>query len=101
MPVSAMPFFELLTRGEPYQVPDMEAVPVERPKQLARARGYRSALWVPLMNAGQVIGIVGSTRAAPGTFAPHQVQLLQTFADQAVIAIENVRLFDEVQARTS
>jgi two-component system, NtrC family, sensor kinase len=99
MPVSAMPFFELLARGEPYEEPDMETIPVEQPKQLARARGYRSALWVPLMSARQAIGIVGVTRAAPGTFAPHEVQLLQTFADQAVIAIENARLFEELRDR--
>jgi GAF domain-containing protein len=97
MPVGAMPFFELLARGEPYQVPDMEAIPVEPPKQLARARGYRSLLWVPLMNAGQAIGIISVSRAATGRFALHEVQLLQTFADQAVIAIENTRLFNETQ----
>jgi len=97
MPVGAMPFFELLARGEPYQVPDMEAIPVEPPKQLARARGYRSLLWVPLMNAGQAIGIISVSRAATGRFALHEVQLLQTFADQAVIAIENVRLFNETR----
>ena len=45
--------------------------------------------------------MIGVTRAEPGRFADHHVQLLQTFADQAVIAIENVRLFDEVQARTA
>ena len=57
-------------------------------------------LFVPLMNGGLPIGVISVTRAKPGTFAPHHVQLLQTFADQAVIAIENVRLFDEVQAKT-
>src|SRR5215469_5022800 len=75
----------------------MELIPAETPKQLARARGYRSFLWVPLVNAGLTIGIIGVTRVAPGTFAPHEVQLLQTFADQAVIAIENARLFNETK----
>ena len=46
------------------------------------------------------IGLISVTRKEPGPFAAHHVQLLQTFADQAVIAIENVRLFDEVQAKT-
>src|SRR5207245_11258828 len=49
---------------------------------------------------GVVIGMISVTRVEPGTFAPRHVQLLQTFADQAVIAIENARLFNEVQART-
>src|SRR5262245_29015209 len=97
MPASAIPFFELLARGEPYQEPDTEAIPVEEPKRLARARGYRSLLCVPLMNAGQAIGIISVSRAAAGTFAPHEVQLLQTFADQDVIALENARLFNETK----
>ena len=63
-------------------------------------RGFRSVLFTPLMSQGMPIGMISVTRAEPGTFAAHHVQLLQTFADQAVIAIENVRLFDEVQART-
>ncbi|MGB8605463.1 GAF domain-containing protein, partial [Bradyrhizobium sp.] len=49
---------------------------------------------------GAAIGVISVTRVETGSFADHHVQLLQTFADQAVIAIENVRLFDEVQART-
>src|SRR5262249_25468612 len=47
-----------------------------------------------------VIGLIAVTRTQPGSFDPHHVQLLRTFADQAVIAIENARLFEEVQART-
>jgi GAF domain-containing protein len=95
MPTSVLPFFAKLERGEPYQEPDMEAIAFEQARQTARARGYRSMLFVPLMNAGQVIGLVGVSRVAPGTFAPEEVQLLQTFANQAVIAIENARLFNE------
>ena len=63
-------------------------------------RGFRALMVVPLMSEQKAIGVIGVTRALPGKFADHHVQLLQTFADQAVIAIENVRLFDEVQART-
>src|SRR5262249_52730085 len=54
-------------------------------------------LYVPLMNGGVPFGIITVTRVEPGGFPPHHVQLLQTFADQAVIAIENTRLFNETQ----
>jgi signal transduction histidine kinase len=54
----------------------------------------------PLQNEKGLIGLISVTRKEPGTFADHHVQILRTFADQAVIAIENVRLFDELQART-
>ena len=56
--------------------------------------------FVPLLRDGATIGLISVTRKQSGTFAPHHVQLLQSFADQAVIAIENVRLFDEVQNKT-
>jgi len=52
------------------------------------------------MSNGAPIGLISVTRLEPGSFAAHHLRLLQTFADQAVIAIENVRLFDEVQAKT-
>ena len=67
-------------------------------RELARLRGYRSTLHTPLMSDGAAIGMVIVTRKEPGAFAAADVKLLRTFADQAVIAIENVRLFDEVQA---
>ena len=67
---------------------------------MARARGFRSVLYSPLMSKGTAIGVIGVTRRNPGPFSAHHVELLQTFADQAVIAIENVRLFNEVKART-
>ncbi len=66
----------------------------------ARARGWRSRLHVPLKDDTGVIGWISITRKEAGGFADKDIELLQTFADQAVIAIQNVELFEEVQART-
>ena len=65
-----------------------------------RADYHRANLSVPLMREGQAIGVLTLTRIEPGPFSDRRVELVQTFADQAVIAIENARLFDEVQAKT-
>ena len=99
-PTANLPFFEFAKRGEVVQEADCETNPDAGLKELARARGFRSSLFSPLMSKDTSIGLIVVTRKEPGTFAEHHVQLLRTFADQAVIAIENVRLFDEVQAKT-
>jgi len=98
-PVADYQPFQTTQAGDVTQVPDTEAPSYEL-KDIARARGYRSMVFAPLMNKGESIGMIAVTRVQPGNFTDHHVQLLQTFADQAVIAIENARLFDEVQART-
>ncbi|MBR0860259.1 GAF domain-containing protein [Bradyrhizobium liaoningense] len=98
-PIADFATFASAQAGNIVPTPDTEALSNEI-KFIARARGFRSMLFVPLATGGVVIGMISVTRAEPGTFAPHHVQLLQTFADQVVIAIENARLFDEVQART-
>jgi signal transduction histidine kinase len=97
-PLSELPFGETVRRGEIYRLLDTEAETALR--ELARLRGYRSMLFVPLLHDGTPIGMIGQTRVEPGPFAENHIQLLKTFADQAVIAISNVRLFQEVQART-
>src|SRR5262249_3851839 len=68
-------------------------------KDAARGGNYRGCLGVPMVREGQVIGAIFVARRAPGLFSDTQVELLQTFADQAVIAIENVRLFTELQEK--
>ncbi len=80
-------------------IPDVETDPEFRHRHLTRTVGLRSALYVPMMREGQPIGVVMVARSEPGAFSEAHVSLLQTFADQAVIAIENVRLFTEVQER--
>jgi signal transduction histidine kinase len=67
---------------------------------LAKAVTYRSIAAVPLLHEDNPIGAIAVARANAGSFPKRQIALLQAFADQAVIAIGNVRLFDEVQART-
>jgi GAF domain-containing protein len=98
-PVAVFAPFRMAQAGEVTQIADTEASAYEL-QDIARARGYRSMLFAPLMNDGASIGFIAVTRVQPGTFPDHHVQLLRTFADQAVIAIENARLFEEVQAKT-
>jgi GAF domain-containing protein len=96
-PVENFEAFRLAQHGKPFPIPDTEEVPHQPLRDIARLHGFRSMLWVPITNGGTTIGIISVTRAEPGAFAPHHVQLLQTFADQAVIAVENTRLFNETQ----
>ena len=99
VPFARFPPYPLVANGAAAQLPDTELEPAAR--DIARARGYRSMLFAPLMSEGEAIGVIIATRRETGAFGEHHVRLLQTFADQAVIAIDNARLFNEVQQRTN
>jgi len=80
-------------------IPDMLA-DSDYDQGYAQVGGWRSGCAVPMIRDGNLVGVIGIARCTTGGFPDHIVQLLQTFADQAVIAIENVRLFTELEART-
>src|SRR5262245_38624237 len=72
----------------------------EYSREFALAGGWRAVLAVPLFSDGQSVGAITVGKREPTPFSEQQIQLLKTFADQAVIAIENVRLFEAEQTRT-
>jgi GAF domain-containing protein/anti-sigma regulatory factor (Ser/Thr protein kinase) len=76
--------------------PDVSA----KAREVMRARGFRSTLYVPIVHGETVYGVMHVSKVKPGPFPSAWIDLLKTFADQAVIAIENVRLFKEIQEKT-
>lgn len=86
--------------GRVEQTPDRFADPTYKVPGLRDVTTTRAVLGVPLLRDGRVDGVFILSRPDPGYFTARQIELVQTFADQAVIAIENVRLFEEVRART-
>jgi signal transduction histidine kinase len=90
----------VLLDGTPIHIPDVLADPEYTFTEAQRLAGFRTVLAVPMLRESVPIGVIVTTRKEPRAFTQKQIGLATTFADQAVIAIENVRLFDEVQART-
>jgi signal transduction histidine kinase len=86
--------------GKVVHVPDVLADPEYTWTVAQKIGGYRSALGAPLLRQGNVIGVIFLARTVPQPFTAKQIELVTTFADQAVIAIENVRLFDEIQDKS-
>ena len=93
-------FGRALIEGRTIHVPDVLADPEFSRPQAPAVTGVRAILGVPLVREGVVVGTLSVIRTQPRPFTQKQIELVETFADQAVIAIENVRLFEEVQART-
>jgi signal transduction histidine kinase len=106
----SMPLVRRLTRGhlvgravidrKTIHVRDLAQALAEYPETTAARYDVQSALAVPLLREGVALGVIRISRTEIRPFTDNQIALLQTFADQAVIAIENVRLFTEVQTRT-
>ncbi len=89
-----------LLEGRVVHFPDVLADPEFTRLELQKSIGFRAAVAVPLINNGQIVGVMNLHRRSPGPFSASQISLLETFADQAVIAIENARLFEAEQTRT-
>jgi two-component system NtrC family sensor kinase len=89
-----------ILNGKVEQVPDVRADPEYVQGNVPDIMKISSIVAVPMVKEGRPVGAIALVRAAKGTFPQRQVDLLKTFADQAVIAIENARLFEELRERT-
>src|SRR5262249_1420802 len=89
------PRFQWMHEHGPLHIPDVRA----QHDFLASVTKFRTYLGAPLRHHGEIIGGLGARRIEVRPFTPTQIKLLETFADQAVIAIENVRLFKELEER--
>src|SRR5262249_23164360 len=87
--------------GRTIQIEDVEADPEFTFKEALQVGKDRTLLGVPLMRQGKPLGVLVLTRSAVEPFTDQHIELVETFADQAVIVIENARLIDELRQRTA
>jgi len=99
--MDTVPGTAILTRSIVHVEDSEEPSAVEHVRQVGRVLGFRSVVTVPMLHEGEAVGAIAVTRRDPGRFSDAEVELLKTFADQAVIAVENVRLFKELETRTA
>jgi signal transduction histidine kinase len=90
----------VLLEGKPIHIADVQADPEFTMKEIIQKTGFHTILGVPLLREGNPIGVIILGRTAVRPFSEKQIELANTFADQAVIAIENVRLFEEIQEKS-
>jgi signal transduction histidine kinase len=90
----------VLLERAPIHIVDVDTDPEYRMVEMRKAGEYHSVLGVPLLREGTLIGVLVLARCSVRPFTDKQIELVTTFADQAVIAIENVRLFDEIQDKS-
>jgi signal transduction histidine kinase len=83
----------------PVAIPDLSRLPRATLRDTSLAAGYRAVLILPLVRAGRVFGAITLLRRATGAFAPSTVEVMQTFANQSVLAIQNARLFREIEEK--
>jgi signal transduction histidine kinase len=93
-------FGRTLVEGRTVHIPDLLADPEHKGPDSANVLGARAGVGVPLIREGNVVGVLTVVRHEPRAFTQKQIALAETFAHQAVIAIENVRLFDEIQDKS-
>jgi signal transduction histidine kinase len=86
-------------RRQPVQVPDLQEEPQSAGRHVVLAAGFRAVLVIPLLRGERIIGGLIVRRRDPGLFPKHIIDLLQTFADQSVVAIQNARLFGEIEEK--
>jgi GAF domain-containing protein len=100
VPERGSAFGRALLEGRAVHIPDVKADPDYTSVEMQRLGDFRTVLAVPMVREGTATGVLSLTRTDVRPFSDRQIELASTFADQAAIAIENVRLFESVEART-